>query len=124
LPLEQEIAPREIGDVDLDGEIRSAVAVNVALQEMARKVETKLAGVSAEIGVADEIEMIAVKRFCLNPLQIDLVALAMMEVLDHIGCSDAAVLHFTEHEAIGAAIAYQPILAETADQRVVAGSAA
>lgn len=106
--------------MNLDGKIGGPVAINVALQEMARKVEAKLAGVIAEVGIADKIEMIAVERPRLDPLQIDLVALAMMEVLDEVGRRDAAICCRAEHEAVGAGIAGQPILAQTANQKVVA----
>ena len=98
----------------------SAIAVNIALQEMHCRVETKLAFVIAEVGIADKIEIFATKRACLDAPKIDLVALAMAEAADDVRSVYAALVRGAENEVVGAAIADEMILPKPTDQRIVA----
>ena len=48
----------------------------------------------------------------------------MMKILDEVWHRNAAIRGFAEYEVVGTTIASQPILAKTADQRIIAATAA
>src|SRR5688572_10493871 len=106
--------------IDLNGEIGSAVAVNIAFKAVGCHVEAKLALVIAEAGTADEVELFAAERSCLNAAEVDLVAFVMAEAADSVRRVHATLSRGAKNKLVSPDIAEQAILAKSAYQNVVA----